>query len=266
MRAFGQDRRLGYLLCVSDLAVLLPLLVWTSSPLVQTALIILWAAGLAVSCVADQAQRRAAAQASRPQVLSPGGQRGQAGLGAARGASGQAEALLRHLERRIRLFQASGERFALVMLRVLRLTEFQIYYGPEEVGRMLSALERRGLRVLAPDARCFSLAGGRIAFVFALGEAGSLARAPGTGPAARAPHTSVYDVEGLAMTLARLVCERSVHGHRVACSVGWASCPADGITAEDLLYVAETGAKSTDVFRQVGSAPVAAARPRRAAG
>ncbi|MCX8033358.1 MAG: hypothetical protein N3B14_08235 [Thermoleophilia bacterium] len=255
VRRFRRDRRLGYLLCATDTAVLLPLLVWTSSPFVRTGLILLCAGGFVFTYAADRVRGRADTRV--------------------RSASSPGEALLRQVDERIRLFQVRGERFALVMLRVLRLDEIKIYYGQEEADRTISALERRGLRLLGPDGQCFVLSGGRMAFVFSLTRDLTLAGAMTAserlsegsqlreGPRAE---ELIYDVEGLAMKLARLVCERSVDGHRVACSVGWASCPADGVTAEDLLYVADTGARSTDVFRQVGTAPVAVAESRRAAG
>src|SRR3972149_2709122 len=42
---FAHDHRLGYLLCLTDLAVLLPLLVWSTSAAIQVTLVALCAAG-----------------------------------------------------------------------------------------------------------------------------------------------------------------------------------------------------------------------------
>jgi hypothetical protein len=64
------------------------------------------------------------------------------------------------------------------------------------------------------------------------------------------------DVEGLAMSLGRKACEHLVDGHRVECVVGWASAPSDGLNADDLMYVAEAGAQSTDAFRRVAGGQV----------
>ena len=72
-----------------------------------------------------------------------------------------------------------------------------------------------------------------------------------------------YDVETVAMALGRRACEQSVDGHRLECVVGWASAPADGMNADDLMYAAESGALSTAAFRRVGGSPVAVAEPRR---
>ncbi len=37
------------------------------------------------------------------------------------------------------------------------------------------------------------------------------------------------------MSLGRKACEHLVDGHRVECVVGWASAPADGLNADDLM-------------------------------
>ncbi len=43
------------------------------------------------------------------------------------------------------------------------------------------------------------------------------------------------------MTLGRKACEHLIDGHRVECVVGWASAPSDGMSADDLVYAAESG-------------------------
>jgi len=65
-----------------------------------------------------------------------------------------------------------------------------------------------------------------------------------------------YDVESVAMALARKVCEHLVDGRRVECVVGWASAPADGLSVEDLMYTAESGAQSSAAFRRVAGSRV----------
>jgi hypothetical protein len=53
----------------------------------------------------------------------------------------------------------------------------------------------------------------------------------------------------------------------VECVVGWASAPADGLNADDLMYVAEAGAQSTAAFRRVAGGQVTVPeRARIAAG
>ena len=76
-----------------------------------------------------------------------------------------------------------------------------------------------------------------------------------------------YDVESLAMALAKRTCEHTAGTARLECVVGWASAPADGTTADDLMYAAESGALSSAAFRRVGGARVVVPEPekRRAA-
>jgi hypothetical protein len=163
---------------------------------------------------------------------------------------------------RLGVFQACGSRFALVMLRILRYEETVSYYGEETAERIVAAISRRGLRLLGPDAQHFLLPGGRVAFLFGT----DWRRGEGSGGADdRAGWGEPSDVEGLAMTLGRKTCEHLVDGRRVECVVGWASAPADGLTAEDLVFVAESGAQSTAAFRRVAGGHVAVRERTRAA-
>jgi hypothetical protein len=127
------------------------------------------------------------------------------------------------------------------------------HYGDEATEYALEVVGRKGLRLLGPDAQLFLLPGGRMAFVFATD---GLMEG---GPAERGPAETIdpYDTESIAMALGRRACEHSIDHHRLECVVGWASAPADGMTADDLMYAAESGALSTAAFRRVGSSPVA---------
>lgn len=254
---FSGDRRLGYLLCLTDIAILLPLLVWSSAAGVQVVLLLACAGGLAVTYQADRAQAQTAARASS-------GPRGAE----CRAASTRPErldaetGLERAVRTRLRVFTTTGARFGLVVLRVLRFEETAAYYGEGAAERVLAAMSRRGLRLLGPDAQHFLLPGGRAAFLFET-EPGA-ARSPGEGESGFA-WSDPYDVEGLAMSLGRKVCEHLIDGHRVECVAGWASAPADGLNADDLMYAAESGAQSTAAFRRVAGSPVPVAERARAA-
>ena len=120
---------------------------------------------------------------------------------------------------------ATGSRFALVVLRVVRFEEAASYYGEESSQRILAAVSRRGLRLLGPDAQHFLLPGGRVAFLFET----ESRREGGATRAAGSERIDPPDIEGLAMSLGRKACEHLVDGHRVECVVGWASAPADGL-------------------------------------
>ncbi len=243
------DRRLGYLLCAMDAAVLLPLLVWESGPGVRSLVVVVYAAGLAMTYVVDKqsVDKRSLRRPFGAHVVHKpaSGRFGGPSLPPER-------ALEQALRIRLGLFLDNGTRFALVVLRVLRFEEARAYYGPETAERMLAAVGRRGSRRLGPDGQRFCLSHGRVAFVFEI-EA-SARSTPGTVPEWSDP----YDVEGMAMQLARKTCEHLIDGRRVECVVGWASVPADGLSAEDLLFAAESGTRSTEAFRRVSGVRVPA--------
>ena len=253
---FSVDRRLGYLLCFTDFAIMLPLLVWSSNAAIRVVLVLICGAGLAVSFFGERADRHAARRAFSRGAL------GEKALGETTIEAGSGAPLERAVRMRLGVFRATGSRFALVVLRVLRFEEAASYYGEESSQRVLAAVSRRGLRLLGPDAQHFPLPGGRVAFLV---ETEPRRRAGGSDGAGieREP----ADVEGLAMSLGRKACEHLVDGHRVECVVGWASAPADGLNADDLMYVAEAGAQSTDAFRRVAGGQVTVPeRARVAAG
>lgn len=252
---FAHDRRLGYLLCLSDLAVLLPLLVWSSSAAVRVVVVAVGVTGLAVTHLAG---RSGAGSQHNPAdgILLPNGSDGH-GI-----AEGAAASLERAVRLRLAVFRATGSRFALVMFRVLRFQETADYYGDESSRRILAAVSRRGLRLLGPDAQHFVLPGGRVAFLFEI----DTDRMPSEPRTAAADWADPTDVEGLAMALGRKTCERLVDGHRVECVVGWASAPSDGLSADDLMDVAEAGAQSTAAFRRAAGQVGVPDRARVAAG
>lgn len=239
-RGFSADRRLGYLLCLTDTAIVLPLIVWASSPPLRAGLLLVCGIGLAVTYWADRSRVVSGARVT----TAPRGAR------SARGRSvyeGPEEPLERALRMRLRVFEATGDRFALVVLRVVRFEEMRTYYGEDAAEHLLSAVGRRAMRLLGPDAQHFFLPEGRVALVFATGREQARLAETGTSVLRADP----YDVESIAMMLARKVCEHLIEGRRVECVVGWASAPADGLSAEDLIYAAESGAQSSAAFRRV---------------
>ena len=257
VRNFAGDRRLGYLLCLTDTAIVLPLLVWTSSVAMQALLLVVCVGGLAVTSWADRirttADSRAAAghRSLRPDLLP-----------ARSGMEGGDLSLERALRMRLRVFEATRARFALVVLRIVRFEEMGAYYGGDAADRLMSAVSRRGLRLLGPDAQHFVLPGGRVAFVFATGWESAR---PGPGQEDIAGQVDPYDVESFAMSMGRKACEHLIDGRRVECVVGWASAPSDGMSADDLMYAAESGAQSTAAFRRVAGSGVPVPEKTRAA-
>jgi hypothetical protein len=251
---FGDDRRLGILLCLTDLVVLLPLLVWSSSAAVQALLVVLCVLGFAVTATGARTEARSGARAVIQAVASPPRPR--------HSQDSDAAPLERAVRLRLAIFRSTGSRFAVVVLRVLRFEETASYYGAESSERILTAISRRSLRQLGPDAQHFMLPGGRVAFLFEI----SSERAPGVPGTPTIDRSDPTDIESLAMTLGRKACEHLVDGHRVECVVGWASAPSDGLNADDLMYVAEAGAQSTAAFRRVAGQVRVPERARVAAG
>lgn len=252
---FGHDRRLGYLLCLTDLALFLPILVWSGSVAIQVVLVALCAAGLAMTRFGRKTERTGARRA-----LTQGapGDPGQSRIVD----TGSGAPLERAVRLRLAVFRATGARFALVMLRVVRFEETASYYGEESSRRILGAVSRRGMRFLGPDAQHFVLPGGRVAFLFEI-DADRPHRQPSSAAGDRPDPT---DIESLAMALGRRACEHLVDGHRVECVVGWATAPAGGLNADDLMDVAEAGAQSTAAFRRAAEQVAVPERARVAAG
>ena len=214
-RNFSGDRRLGYLLCLTDTAILLPVLVWTSAASMRATLLAICAVGLLVSYWADRKKGRrgvrlAEVDRDSDADVSPG--------------PGVESSFERALRVRLSVFETTHTRFALIVLRIARFEEMGVYYGEEAVEHLLSSVVRRGLRLLGADAQHFVLADGRVAFVFSTGSGSTLSGAHSDNTFEL---VDPYDVESFAMNLGRRVCEHLVDGHRVECVVGWAACPAD---------------------------------------
>jgi len=254
-RNFSGDRRLGYLLSLTDTAILLPILVWTSANLMRVILAALFVSGFVFSNWADRAAMRSGNGIS---ARTDDGAELDASSGLA-----MESGLESALRVRLRVFQTTHTRFALIVLRILRFDEMTAYYGEEASQRTLGIVIRRGLRLLGADAQYFILPGGRVAYVFSTGS-GS------TRSGLQADNTfelvDPYDIESFAMNLGRKACEHLIDGHRVECVVGWAAAPADGLNSDDLMYSAESGAQSTAAFRRVGSTVPVSERTRIAAG
>jgi GGDEF domain-containing protein len=232
---FPQDRRLGRALCVTDMALILPLLIWGPGSGLRVLIFLIWTAGVALTCFASQACVRAERSGD------------QSGRTAAEAGLDQA------LRSRLKLFTACGARFGLVMLRIIHFDAITADFGVGTAAGICSLLARRGLRLLGPDAQAFPLPGGRVAFVF---EIEPLQTGRRTGPGRS---RDSYDVSSTAMGLGHKACERPLAGRRVVCSVGWASVPGDGLSADSLLSTAVARVWGEETSQSVGGAGV---RPR----
>jgi GGDEF domain-containing protein len=260
-RTVTRDRLLGYLLCLTDAVVLVPLMVWSVGPAMRAVLALLWVTGAMTSWRAAVARAQASKSKSHSRRSVSASQSGPH-IERSRPATVEAP-LERALRVRLRVLEGERTRFAVVLLRVAGHQEMIAEYGEEATKEVLREVGRRGLRLLGQDAQLFTLPGGRMAFLFDT----DLAREPGRSSDRSATNQiDAYDVESLAMTLAKRACEQAVGGRPLECVVGWASAPADGTTADDLMYAAESGALSGAAFRRVGGphVPVPEAEKKRA--
>lgn len=230
---FHNDRRLGYLLCLTDFAILLPLFAWNKHISMRLIIAAVWVCGFAIT-----------ARISRRSRLERAGSAPSVSWNAVVGTKPGLEDLEAAMRTRMRLFATSGSTFSLVLVQLVRFEETVFYYGDLVAQHTLAAVTRRAMRHLGTDAQHFHLSGGRIAFLFSGDPASAGAMADMVG---------------------RKVGEHLVDGRRIECLVGCASAPADGLDAEELLRVAEDGAFSTAAFRRVVSAHVSVPERAKAA-
>jgi hypothetical protein len=256
--AASRDKKLGYLLCLTDGAILVPILVWSSGVAMRAVLIFLWVVGAATTWRSTVAAQHSSHKNPTQQRPTDTPRRSLAGDRIK--ATGQEAPLERSIRARLRALQVERTRFAIVVLRVVGYDGLVARQGLESAKELLRDVGRRGLRLLGPDAQLFVLPGGRMAFVFATDSSHERVRAPGPRQEAK---IDPYDVETLAMALARKACDQALGPHALECVVGWASAPADGTSADDLMYAAESGALSSAAFRRVGGSPVTVSEPER---
>jgi len=250
-RVASHDRQLGYLLCLTDAVVLVPIFVWSIGIGMRIVLALLWLVGAIASwrtALAQQKQSRSKAPTRRANGSPRSRSRSEASK-----ASGQEAPLDRALRVRLRVMEVERTRFGVILLRIAGHEAMVAEYGEEVSQNLLRDIGRRGLRLLGPDAQLFKLPGGRMAFVFATDSARDYS---GSSNRRSTKQIDPYDVESLAMALAHRACESTAGGRRLECVVGWASAPADGTTADDLMYAAESGALSSAAFRRVGGSRI----------
>jgi GGDEF domain-containing protein len=233
LTAVFADSRLGYLLCLTDIAVMLPFLVWSSNLAIRLVIVAICFVGIALSIAAQRTARE-----RQPRVF---------GLPApvAAAAPTTGPNLPMAVRSRMRFYTTAGERFGLLRLDVVRFQESADYFGPETADRLLDVVVRRALRQLGPDAEQYQIQPGSVAFLLA---------------------GNPREVEEAALVVARKVSEHLIEGRRIECLIGHASAPGDGIDADELLRSSASNSFSTASFRRVMASSAAGNRARAAAG
>jgi hypothetical protein len=247
-RASDRAGNLGYLLCAADFAALVPILAWSLSPAMPIVLSLLWLLGGVVSWRAARFSRAAGARSVAEQE------------GARLDGSAEGAPLERALRVRLGVWQKEGTRFALVLLRLAGYDKMIAESGKTATKDFLRDAGRRGLRRLGPDAQLFPLPGGRMAFIFAVdSHRGHVVASEDS----RASRLDTRDTESVALALASEVCDQTLDGRALECVAGWATAPADGASADDLMYAAESGAQSSAAFRRVNGPRISVAEPEK---
>jgi GGDEF domain-containing protein len=203
---FRDDENLGFLLCLFDVALTLPFVLWGAGPTwLAAAGITAWMGGFVVSArIKNSRSRRWVAPAPLMDRAS-GFNSGHRFSGAVRTEAEMAD--------------ARGSTFAVVTVRVQRYDELLACHGPEAVDRAVAALSRRSRRELGPDAEGYRLADDLLALIVS----------------ARGP----VEAAERAGALSKAANGRLIDGRRIDSFVGYAVFPRDGHTARELVEAAE---------------------------
>lgn len=222
---FHDDENLGFLLCLFDVAVTLPFILWGSGPTwLAAASVILWMGGFFASMRLKSSRRsdRSVAGARLVDVVSGfhSGHRFSAAV-----------------QTETEIADARGSAFAVVTLRVQRYGELLACHGPEAVDRAISALSRRSRRELGRDAEGYRLADDLLALIV-----------PTRGPLETAERAGA---------LSKAANGRLIDGRRVDSFVGYAVFPRDGHTGRELVEAAERSTPARRAGRAVTGGRVA---------
>jgi GGDEF domain-containing protein len=221
---FRDDENLGFLLCLFDVALTVPFVLWGSGPTwLAAAIFSVWMGGFLASMLIKSSRRsRWVAPVPLIDVASGfySGRRFPAAV--------QTEA---------ETADARGSTFAVVTVRVQRYGELLACHGPEAVDRAIAALSRRSRRALGPDAEGYRLADDLLALV-----------APARGPVEAAERAGA---------LSKAANGRLIDGRRVDSFVGYAVFPRDGHTARELVEAAERSTPARTAGRAVAGGRVA---------
>jgi len=220
------DRSLGPLLSVLDVALTLPLLVWGSAYWLALPLVGFWAVSLASSVIIHRI-------CGTP-IRTSGDRIADAATGLY-----QAHRFPRGVESEASHAASRGGCFGLVTVHVHRYEELLSYYGPDAAQSTMVSVVRRTRRAVGKCGEGFRLGPDRIAFLTPVG--------------------SPAEAAELAVQVSRAAGERLVEGRRIDTTVGYAVGPRDGATAAELVASAKISS-----FEALGSLVVRSEESRAA--
>lgn len=247
---FAGDRALGFLLCLFDAALLVPLPVWGDRAWLAVPMGLLWAGGLwaSVRCV------HCAPATARAE---PPGGRDRGRTGVAVGSEGEGSSpfgarceLVETLRARRCEAEGRGAPCAILVVRLQRYGELVAVSDVEGATRALITLVRR-VRWVVEEARTPGAPAGNGEDWGGGNRGPGKDRAPGGRPLGYRVAddrivvlipADVPDLETLAGAARRYATARLVQGRKLEASVGYAYFPADGVTLAELLAAADESA------------------------
>ncbi|NLE74126.1 MAG: hypothetical protein GX604_05830 [Actinobacteria bacterium] len=214
---FTDDTSLGYLLCVFDAVIVVPMVLWGSTRRLLVPLVLIWLGGVFMSIRAARRLR------TEPKATAGDGTAVIDSRDEASG-FGTRAGFVRALGE---LYTGDGDSkstgFSVVVVRLRRYEELALLSGPQAAGRALGALARR-VRRQAGDALNghqidgYRIMDDRIALVLK----GVIPGLPAIVAEAR-----------------RSASARLVDGRKLEVLIGYADFPQDGVTPRELLVAAE---------------------------
>lgn len=211
---FADDASLGYLLCIFDAAIVMPMVLWGASGWLIVPLALLWVGGMFMSIKAAHRLRAELEAAGVTNAEMADAIDETSGFGSRTG-----------FVRALRALYATGgqeTRFSLVIVRLQRYEEFALLSGSDAAGRALGALARRVQRQAGGKASGYRITDDRVALVL---------------------EGAVHGLSATATEARRSAPARLVDGHKLEASIGYASYPEDGATPRELLVAAEISAE-----------------------
>ncbi|MBU2603239.1 MAG: diguanylate cyclase [Actinobacteria bacterium] len=222
---FRDDAGLGYLLCLFDVALTLPLAMWGNPTWLTGLLVGAWVLSVASSVVirrredlAERARRRG------PRLVDPA-----TGL--------RTSVCFRDVVReQAEVAETNGPTFGVMIVRVHRFEELVAYYGRDAAERALGAVGRRATREVGRSAEAFRLAADLLALAW--------------------PVRGSVEASEFAAAVSKAVNQRLIEGRKIDSFVGYAVYPRDGRTVDELLASADASTSLRSTRRSVASAGV----------
>lgn len=225
---FRDDAGLGYLLCLFDVALTLPLAMWGNPTWLTGLLVAAWVLSMGSSvAIRRREDRTERTRRNGPRLVDQA-----TGL--------RTSVCFRDLVReQVESAEDGGPTFGVMIVRVHRFEELVAYYGRDAAETALGAVARRATREVGRDVEAFRLASDLVGLAW--------------------PVLGSVEASERAAAVSRAVNQRLVEGRKIDSFVGYAVFPRDGRTVDDLLVSADASTSVRGTRRSVAPSVV---RPR----